>query len=209
MYKSIILFALVFCCIDLSAQIKQGEVVFEVKVLGLDEATSEMLSGTNMVMTFNKKMSKVVLDMIMVSNTTIIDLKAQEGVMLFDAMGRKISTPLTKEQVTDQMVDDYSLVPSNETQEYAGFDCRVYKIESDIGEFSICLSNDIEFESGYNTQFVDLDGFPLQYTMNYNGMTISLTATDVVKRRVKKKEFVIPAGYEEKSFKELGGVLGL
>jgi len=204
MKKFFLLTCLLLFCSVLSAQIKQGEVVYEVKIEGLDDSASEMISGTNMKMTFNKKMSKVVLDMILMKNTTIIDLKTEEGIMLFDAMGQKIKVDIPREKVTEQMIDDYSLVPSKEKMRLAGYECQIYTIESDQGEFSICLTDDIKFESSYNTQFVDLDGFPLQYTMNYSGMLISLTAKEIVKRRVKKSEFVVPEGYETKSISELG-----
>ncbi len=203
MSKLLFFLAFLFCTSTLTAQMKQGDVVYEVKILGLDEATSEMLSGTDMTMTFNKKMSKVVLEMMVMTNTTIIDLKSQEGVMLFNAMGQKIKVLMPKEHVSEGMIDDYSLVPTKEKMRLAGYECRVHTIESDQGEFTMCLTDDIKFDSAYNTRFVDLDGFPLQYTMDYSGMMISLTAKEVVKRKVKKGEFVVPEGYTEKSIDEL------
>jgi len=204
MYKCLPFLALILFSLNTNAQMKQGDVVYSIKIEGMDEISEEMLSGTNMQLTFNKKMSKVVLDMVMMRNTTIIDLKTEEGVILFDGMDQKIKMPIEQSKMTNQLIDDYQLVSLKEKKILAGYECRLFRLESDQGEFTICLTDDIQFESSYNFQLADLKGFPLEYSMNYAGMLISLTATDIKKRRVKKKEFIVPNEYKEMQSGEMG-----
>jgi len=196
-----LLLLLVFTSAEANAQsIKKGEVNYQIEFEGLDELTSSYLEGSMMNLTFNKKHSKVTLNMAgLAKNTTIINLKKIKAVMLLDAMDEKMMFRMNEEELAEHWVEDYSIQRLDEVLTIAGEECRKYQLATDVGTCEMCLTQAIDFDARYNTQFTKLNGFPLQYEYELNGMVMKLTAVEVVNRKVKNKEFVIPSGYEESS----------
>lgn len=199
---------LLFLSLAVSAQqIKKGEVTYKIEFEGLDELTSSYLQNSEMNLIFNKKNSKVTLDMAgLATNTTIIDLKKIKAVMLLDAMGEKMMFRMDESDLSKHWVEDYTMTRADESITIAGQECRVYKLETDVGTCEMCLTDAIDFDARYNTQFTKLKGFPLQYEYELNGMQMKLTATEVLSRKVKKKEFIIPTGYKESDMSTLEGI---
>ena len=59
-----------------------------------------------------------------------------------------------------------------------------------------------------NQQFNDLKGFPLQYSINTQGMTMYLIAKNITKEKYGKNEFEIPSGYEKMTLEEFQKMMG-
>ena len=88
----------------------------------------------------------------------------------------------------------------DETKTVAGYLCHraTMTVEDENGEETESeIYYTKEIPASANDKHKGLDGFPLEYTINSNGMTVEMVATKVEKSKISKKEFEIPDGYKK------------
>jgi GLPGLI family protein len=99
-----------------------------------------------------------------------------------------------------------------ETKKIAGFECKKarYEIADEKGGestvFEIYYTEAID--GAANTQFPGINGFPMEYVMEAQGMVITYTATKVTEEKVSKDLSKVPSGYEEMSYEDFVKMMG-
>ena len=99
-----------------------------------------------------------------------------------------------------------------ETKKIAGYDCKkasytVY-VEEQKDSVSIDLFYTPEIPVIYNSQFENLKGLPLEYSLNTQGMTMEFVANKVDVKKLSKTLFEVTKDYEKITLEEFKSMMG-
>lgn len=180
-----------------------------------------MLKGSTMTLFFSPNNNRVEMNMGMIMQTKVIsDYKAQKGIMLMDGMMGKKATEMdlskkdeSKEGDESGNDDGLTIEKTSDTKKIAGFKCVKYIITTEEGAVMNYWVTDelIVDKEGIEYMSKKVDGFPLEFEVSAEGMTMVFTATEVEKnlKAHNKKELFdmkIPEGYEVMSEEDLKGM---
>ena len=190
--------------------VKSGEVVFDLDLDGMDPQAAAFLSDAKANLVFNKNNVKVVTDMGMVKTTVFIDSKENSQITTMDMMGQKFQIDLTDEEISNNKVaeSDYEIEVTKDQKDIAGYSCVKHIIKSKDGNLNVWVTDKISVKGNLNHQYESLSGFPLEYSINQNGMSFNLTATKIISRDVQNSEFTIPDGYTKVKSEDLQKMFG-
>ena len=194
---------------SISAQMFEGKITF-----GIDyelpeamEAQRSMLPS-EMIIYITKGHVRIEQKTMMGDQNVITDTKAKTTVLLMNMMGKKMAITMNddgKEKPTP------TIVYSKETKKIAGYECKkaIYTTKDEAGEeqdLEVFYTEEIPSEA--NDKLPGLKGYPLEYSINAQGMLMTLAAKSVSKEKVSKKLFQIPEGYEEMSMEDFMKSMG-
>lgn len=210
--KKSFLLAFLFVSLGLGAiaQTKKGQVTYTMSFSSDDpdmSMVSAMMEGSQMILSFEPGKSRAEVTMGMMGNmVTIVSDKDDKMLMLMDMMGMKyaVETDMTTEE--NNQDTDMKVEVTSEKKKICGYNCTKAIMTDAAGStktiwFTKDLSVYVQGHQYFNNQ---MPGFPLGMSIAENGMTIDITAKEVLKT-VDSKVFsmAIPAGYELKTMEEL------
>jgi len=191
-----------FSAVSLTAQIKEGVITLEisdVKTEGDQTAMmGGMLKGAETKLHFSGSKSYNELSMMggMIMMKTYLDTESKSQEMLMDAMGSKIwvSSSLEESQkkaASDPRLKEMKIEPvKSDTKDILGF--KTHRVNISIpdgtGKFMtmVCyVTNDLEVKNNGGLPMmenIDFGGYPLEITVNGQGMEITLVATNFDKK---------------------------
>ncbi len=139
---------------------------------------------------------------------TINNISTGVTTVLMDLMGKKIA--ISTEDVEDADKVEPQIEYLDETKEIAGYSCKkaVYTIMKEGQEtvFEVFYTEDLPAEA--NTQFKGIEGFPMEYVIEAQGMVITYSAIEVVEEKVNKSLGEVPSGYEQMTYQEFMEMMG-
>lgn len=192
----------------------EGKVVFEIDY-ELPEAMESQRSmlPSQMDMLINKTKTKVIQNTMMGSQIVITDKKSESSILLMDMMGQKIAINMpspTEEEKAKEKLPTFKY--DDKTKKIAGYKCKhsVMSIEDENGETietDVYYTEDIPADA--NNKLKGLKGFPLEYSITTQGMSMTLTAKTISKEKYSASEFSIPEGYSEMTMEEFQKSMGM
>lgn len=193
---------------------------FEGKVIyGLDYELPEAMESqrsmlpSEMDMVIAKNKSKVIQNTMMGSQIVISDTKTKKSVLLMDMMGQKMAIDLptpTEEESKEEKQPKYKY--DDKSKKIAGYKCKhaIMTIEDDNGEEQkMDVYYTEEIPSAANDKLKGLKGFPLEYTIISQGLTMIVTAKSVKKEKIPASEFEIPEGFSKMTMDEFKKSMGM
>lgn len=203
-----------------------GYVKMEITDIKADDPSIQaqvgMMKGTVTEVFFDKDMALTTMSMMggMMETKTLVNVAEKTGFMLFniEMLGQKVKVDLT-ETMTEQAEQskdlelDIKYYPE-ETKEILGYTCYKAVIKQNVGgqdsELVLYITEDIKTASS-PIQGIDgakIKGYPLEYSMNTQGISMVYSATEF-KKEIDPKVFDISTeGYEEKTMKEFQKSMG-
>ena len=143
------------------------------------------------------------------TTTTIVDKAKKEVVILMDMMGNKTAYKGSTEDDAKSAVKP-TIKYSTETKVIAGYTCK--RADMTYTEDGQEITNTVwyteDLPSGLSRGVDGIDGFPMEYTIKANGMTMAMAVTAISAEKVLASYFSIPDGYAVKSMddlKKMGG----
>ncbi len=134
-------------------------------------------------------------------------------------MGKKIAMKQTKEEVealkekTKAEGEEElkaTINETGETKEILGYNCK--KVDVELGEdiFPVYYTTELNVLSNKNEfPFEDIKGVILEYSMNQQGITTHIVATEIKKQKVNASMFTIPSDYEQMTMEEMMKMFGM
>lgn len=188
----------------------EGRVVYDMKVSGkdIDPMTAMMLSGANVDVAFKANKTRAAMKMAMMSSTAVIDNQAQKGLVLINAMGKKMAMEMKPEDFKDQgKASGYKVIKATNTKTIAGYLCNLAYVQDSTGEkYEVWYTPKIQYDgSASGFSYDGIDGLPLEVEINQDGMKMRLLAKSVKvgPQDATLFDMKIPAGYELKTAEEL------
>lgn len=216
--KKILLFSSALLVLATSAlaqkKLKEGKVTYEISYPGLqlDPQQAAMLP-TESISYIKNGRSRIENKMGMgMSTVTITDSKEGSVVTLIDMMGNKTALKVTKEQAEKEAeqrkIEKPVIKETNETKEVAGFKCKKAEVTDSKGNKSIVwYTPDIEGRTDKG-QFKGISGFPMEFEVSQQGMTMKFVVKNVSEEKVPDEMFNIPPGYKEMTMDEFKKSMG-
>lgn len=194
-----------------------GTIDFVMTYEGVDPAQEAQMPKAYKTIISGSK-SKSILDAGMYAMNTITDGDAETLLIYLDLMGQKMAYKQTKEELdkarnegpkpTVKLID--------ETKVIAGYTCKKAEIividEETLEEnvTTIWYTDEIGIspKANFANQFEGVVGYPLETISKGNGMTQTMTATNVKKGKVKATEFLLPSDAKEMTLEEFRAMFG-
>lgn len=234
--KFLLIATLAFITANISAQtLTSGSIKMEITEVNSDNeqmaAGLEMMKGMVTEYIFNEDYSMSSSDIMggMVKTKSLVDNKTEEMTMLMDMMGNKMhveSTKLEREKAqmgAEDMMDGVEIKYDDaDTKTLLGFECTKATVTGIGGDemnmsFTMYVAKDLKASSKMiqGMDKLSLEGFPLEYTLETDQMSMTYAATEI-KKEISKDVFELKtAGYTKMSWDEfteqmqaMGGGMG-
>ncbi|MEY3399475.1 MAG: hypothetical protein RL220_2069 [Bacteroidota bacterium] len=213
--KATFLLALIWCSFNASAQF-EGKINMSISVKAEDPDMAGMEAFMPTSMTYYVKQSKarVETSTIMGNMIMLMDTVKREMITCMDMMGKKIAMVMSLDEMQnsedakkakESMKIDYT----KDTKVVAGYTCKKAKVSMDVEgskiETDIWYTEEIQ---NFNTEYQEIKGFPLEFSMTAQGFTMSYSTTAISKELVADNLFEVPEGYELTTQEELQKKMG-
>lgn len=210
--------------LSLNAQIKEGYIVYDMKIEGLPPEQAAMMGDMETKVTFKNGKALTEVTSMMFSQQMVVD-ETGGMTMLMEQMGNKIAMKQTKEEMekAEAKVKDKPADPkieyTGETKTIAGYECKkaiITTVGKDKKEEKMEMWYSDKFENpnkegkgrGQNVM-KGLKGMPFEYAGGQGGMKFKMTAKEVSTDPVADSKFVLSTeGYKLMTADELKAMQG-
>ena len=221
--KSALAASLVLISVAVSAQkMTEGEITYKMKMEGGqfdNPMIKSSMANTTMLLKFKNQKSVMETNMAggMMKMRLINDSETKEGIMLMDAMGKKMAIKVDPKKMEKKEDKKPTIeVFKNETKKIAGYNCHKVTCKTTEGVVELYVTKEIKVPAKTSSSIggVDMetiDGFPMETILHQDESTITTIVTEINRNPQNDDQFslVIPEGYELKTAEELGGLKGL
>ena len=205
-----------FTAVSAKAQTKfsEGKIVYTITMTDND-MDPQMASMMPKEITVSSKADNSRVDMVtgMGAVVVIYDGKAKIATTLMDMMGNKTAIKTTEEDMKkEQDKNKTSVKYLDDTKVICGYTCHKAEVttegqkEKNIVWYTkdIVAKNPNSMKGGLS----NIDGFPLEYTVNQRGMNMKMTAKSITPGIIDDSIFKIPEGYKEMTPEQMKAVRG-
>ena len=175
----------------------------------------EMMKGTETIYSFSTEQSLVTSNMMggMIKMESLTDNASENTTLLFDMMGQKMMVTSTKEdraeneaEQADAFKDIKMSYDENDTKEILGYKCikAIANGEEMPFSFEMYVTKELSIDSKLiqGMQGLDLEGFPLEYEMKMDKMSMTYSATEIETELSGEVFNLNTEGYKKMTFKE-------
>jgi GLPGLI family protein len=203
-----------------NAQLTEGHFTYSIEMKSDNpdmQMAIGMMQGSSMDLYVMGAKTRVDMKMgTMMEISTITD-QSDKVLMLMGGMLGKNAIVTTISELEKNKADytEPTLTLIDETKTINGFICKKALLtDADGNESLFWYTEDIVVsKKGQSYLNANVPGFPLEYSININGMTMSLNIKDIVKKLDKNQkknfEIKIPEGYQEMTLDQLQGLGGM
>lgn len=209
--------------LSLNAQIKEGYILYDMKIEGLPPEQAAMMGDMETKVTFKNGKALTEVTSMMFSQQMVFDETGMT--MLMEQMGNKIAMKQTKEEMekAEAKVKDKPADPkieyTNETKMIAGYECKkaiVTTVDKNKKEEKAEIWYSEKFENPNKegkgrgqTVMKGLKGMAFEYSGGQGGMKFKMTAKEVSTDPVADSKFVLSTeGYKVMTADELKAMQG-
>lgn len=205
--------------ISLNAQIKEGYVVYDMKLDGIPPEQAAMMGDMEAKVTFKAGKTLTEMSSMMFTNQTLID--ANGLTMLMEQMGNKIAVKQSKEEMekvaAKEKTEDPKFEYTTQTKMIAGYECKkaiVTVIDKDKKEEKIDLWYCEKFDNpnkegkGRGQSIMKgLNGMAFEYSGGSGGMKFKMVAKEVSIAPIADEKFNLSTeGYKVMTMEELSSM---
>lgn len=209
--------------VSLNAQIKEGSVLYDMKVEGMPPEQAAMMGDMETRVTFKNNKALTEVNSMMMTQQMVAD---ESGfTMLMDQMGNKIAVKQSAAEIAKEeaKMKDKPAEPKveyvNETKTIAGYECKkaiVTTVDKDKKETKSELwycekfaNPNKEGKGKGQSAMKGLKGMPFEYSTSYGPMKIKMVAKEVSTEPVPDSKFALSTeGYKLMTVDELKAMSG-
>ena len=195
-------------------ELKEGKIIYQIEYKDLPAQFKEIegieaMLAQEMNMFFKGQMSRMELSMMGTNVVSLFDGKTNQSTSLLELMGTKYA--LEKKAEEEEQETKIEVIPTTEKKQIAGYECKksVLKIaDKQSGEkydLEVWSTSSIGSAHMYSKH---IKGFPLAFELRNNGITMRMTAKEIVADKISDKLFKVPDDYKKVTQEELMKMLG-
>lgn len=192
----------------------EGTITFGIEYVDLPDemAAYESMMPKEMSYKFKDDMAKMIQPSAMGQTVMIHNGKTDKTTLLMDLMGSKYAMEADNTKKKDETVKP-TVTVLDETKEIAGYKCKKAEVtivgeDGEEQKLTVYYTPDLAVQKFGQTDIEGLDGYPLEYEIEKEGMIMKLTAKEVKKEKISKAEFDIPKDYQNITEEELKAMFG-
>jgi hypothetical protein len=224
MLKTIKIGLIAFICLgtltaNAQKKITEGYITYTAEYnLPPDQQMAAAMLPKNYKVFFKDDLSRLTMDLGMMTNQVTTDLKNQEGLILINIpmADKKIAVKMTAEDKEKQkdMLPDYEITKTNESKVISGYAVTKYSAKDKKSNTTVDIWSTKDLVLPFNNLtegFVGVQGFegtPLEFVTNMNGITAKFSFKEVKQEEVKNLDMTIPSDYTIMTMEELMSMSG-
>lgn len=195
--------------------VSEGKIIYEISYpdMMLDAEMLAMMPKESVVF-FKGDFSRTDLNMGMgITSSSIFNSKTGEVIALTDLMGTKTAMKISagdqKKSKEQNKRSQMKVILTGQTKEIAGYPCKraVVKNDDDTA-LDIYFTENIKARTTATIDWKEINGFPMEYYLDQNGLKMKFTATKVLLENVEDSLFQIPEGYKMITQEEMMKMMG-
>ncbi len=202
--------------------ITEGKIVYNISYPGMEmDSNYKAMMPSQSIVYFKDQKSRTEMSFSTgIFTASLLDSKSGEIITLTDMMGTKTAIVLTeKDQQNAKKEKEKSgtkyppikITYEAETKKVAGYSCKKALITtgSESYPIEIFYTDQIKSITQLNSSWENFDGFPLEYTLNMEGVMMKLSASEVAVGNVDDSLFSIPSDYKVMTTMEMEKMMNL
>lgn len=197
----------VFASIGLAQGDFEGKVMYTISYKDMPEQMKAMLPK-ELIIHIKGNKSRVEQSQMMGKNIIVSDMDQKNGFMEMDMAGQKLRINISTEEFNQQLNQMPNIEYLDENKTIAGYPCKKAIMKDESGQLDMSVYYTEKITNKAQTKFAGLKGFPLQYSMTQQNMTMEMTATEVSKESVSDAVFNKSDGYKDISQADLQKMMG-
>ena len=188
----------------------EGKVIYTISYKDLPEEMKAMegMLAKNMTIVMKGSKSRVEQSQMMGKNVVVSDMDQKNGFMEMDMAGQKFRINISTEEFEQKSNQLPNIEYLDETKTIAGYPCKKAIMKDENGLLTMTVFYTEKITNKSQTEFAGLKGFPLQYSMQQQNMTMEMTATQVTKESISDDAFKKSDGYQEITQADLQKMMG-
>ncbi len=206
-FLSLFISMLLLCGAATAQKSFEGTVTYSIEYLAVPAEIEGMESMLPKEMKLQFKGEKVRMAQEVMGGSQIVvsDGKAKSGFMLMDMMGQKIAVLISKEALEQEEANaaKVEITPGSKTKTILGHKCQQYSINDPNNAEPVEVFATKDLGDIKHQQYKKLDGFPLEYMTNEQGMKLRLVATSITKEALGNDLYTIPEGYQQMTVEQM------
>lgn len=188
----------------------EGIITYTIKYSQLSDDLKDMESMLPSEMIFSIKGSKIKIEQELMFGSQVVISNQEEKTaeILMDMIGQKIHIHVSKEEIEaeETNVKTPEVTYVKETKKVAGFTCKKALVKTADGSVLVMWYTDKI--SVKHKDFQYLNGFPLEYEISEEGMTMHISASKIEEKELGNDHFGVPDGYTTMTMAELSQMGG-
>jgi len=196
-------------------KLSEGSVVYSITLTDNDiDPQVASFMPKEMTMYFKGDKSKTEMKMGMGQMAYIYDAKAKVMTTLTDMMGQKYCIKMTEEEMEKEGGKEKKTTIKylDDTKVICGYTCYKAEVttEGEKDKQTIYYTKDIVVKGAdvMKGAMKGLEGFPVEYALNQNGIGMKMTAKTITKDKIDETIFKVPEGYKEMTKEEAMKMMG-
>ena len=147
--------------------------------------------------------SRILQNQMMGSTIIVSDMDAKNGFMEMNMGGQAIRMNISTEEFEKEVNKMPDIEYLDETKNIAGYNCKKAIMKDESGQLAMTVFYTEKIVNQAQKEFAGLKGFPLQYSMSQQNMTVKMIAQEVSEESVLESIFNKSEGYKEMTQEEL------
>ena len=152
--------------------------------------------------------SRVEQNQMMGKNVIVSDTDQKNGFMEMEMAGQKLRINISTEEFNQKSNQMPNIEYFDDTKTIVGYPCKKAIMNDESGQLSMTVFYTEKITNKAQTEFVGLKGFPLQYSMKQQNITMEMTATEINKESVSDDIFNKSSGYKDITQADLQKMMG-
>jgi hypothetical protein len=185
-----------------------GTIEYDIILSGdTDTLSARLFKNAYMILYVRGQQTRTELHTSLGNTITIYDEKKGNAVILSEYGGQRVMVRLSPEQY--KSANNKYLNPvvtySDKGKTIYGFECKSAQMKFSNGtSFNVYISPEIKFQTLYNGLPAVLEGFPLEYESDLEGLKVIYKVRKIKKDAITANLFMVPdEGYREVKFEEV------
>jgi len=200
----------VFVSIAFAQSNFEGKVMYTItyKDMPAEMKAMEAMLPKDLIISIKGNKSRVEQSQMMGKNIIVSDMDQKNGFMEMDINGQKLRINISTEEFNQKSNQLPNIEYLDETKTIAGYPCKKAIMKDESGQLTMTVFYTEKITNKAQTEFAGLKGFPLQYSMTQQNMTMEMTASEVSEESISDDIFNKSDGYKDISQADFQKMMG-
>ncbi len=213
--KPTILLFFILCSISclsplLAQESFEGKILYKIAYTNIPEQMKnyESMLPKELSIFIKGNKSRIEQNQMMGKNTIVSDMDNKSGFIEMEMAGQKMRMNVSTEEFKKDIESAPEIEYLEETKTIAGYPCKKAVMKDESGTVAMTIFYTEKISNKAQKEFAGLKGFPLQYSMTQQGISMEMIAESVTKQSVPDNSFAKSEGYHDISKDDLKKMMG-
>ena len=188
----------------------EGKIIYTITYANLPEEMKgyESMLPKDVKIHLKNNKSRVEQSQLMGTNVVVSDMDVKSGFLEMDVNGQKLRIMVSTAEFDKEASKMPNIEYIDESKTIGGYPCKKAIMKNDKGEEVMTVFYTEKIQNKAQMEFVGLKGFPLEYSMKQQNITMVMIADEISEESVPDHMFEKSEGYKDISEADLQQMMG-